>query len=87
MSVPTPSQETEPCRPTADNRYIVFQCLPHTLGLGPQVWRVPAKCHDIRNQGEYAGELQVDDRLVTDLITACAAGAAQLQALPAIQTS
>lgn len=25
-------------RPT--NRYIIFQVLPHTLGLGPEVWRV-----------------------------------------------
>ncbi len=24
----------------AGNRYIVFQVLPHTLGLGPEVWRV-----------------------------------------------
>ena len=24
----------------ASNRYIVFQVLPHTLGLGPEVWRV-----------------------------------------------
>lgn len=38
------------------NRYIVFQVLPHTLGLGPEVWRVLAKCHDIRNLGEYEGE-------------------------------
>ncbi len=37
----------------AANRYIVFQVLPHTLGLGPEVWRVLAKCHDIRNLGEY----------------------------------
>ena len=28
------------------NRYIVFQLLPHTLGLGPEVWRVLAKCHE-----------------------------------------
>jgi hypothetical protein len=25
-------------------RYIVFQVLPHTLGLGPEVWRVLSKC-------------------------------------------
>ncbi len=25
------------CRPS--HRYIVFQVLPHTLGLGPEVWR------------------------------------------------
>jgi hypothetical protein len=29
------------------NRYIVFQLLPHTLGLGPEVWRVLSKCHDL----------------------------------------
>lgn len=52
------------------NRYIVFQVLPHTLGLGPEVWRVLAKCHDVRNLGEYEGDLNVDERLVTDLITA-----------------
>jgi hypothetical protein len=27
----------------ARRRYIVFQVLPHTLGLGPEVWRVFAK--------------------------------------------
>jgi hypothetical protein len=53
------------------NRYIVYQLLPHTLGLGPEVWRVLAKCHDIRNRSEYEGELSVDERLVSDLVTAC----------------
>ncbi len=53
------------------NRYIVYQLLPHTLGLGPEVWRVLAKCHDIRNRSEYEGELAVDERLVSDLVTAC----------------
>jgi hypothetical protein len=53
------------------NRYIVFQALPHTLGLGPEVWRVLDKCHSIRNLGEYEGDLNVDERLVADLITAC----------------
>ncbi len=37
----------------ATNRYIVFQVLPHTLSLGPEVWRVLARCHDLRNRGEY----------------------------------
>ena len=31
----------------ARNRYIVFQVLPHTLGLGPEVWRVLAKGPDL----------------------------------------
>lgn len=37
------------------HRYIVFQALPHTLGLGPEVWRVLAKAHDARNLAEYEG--------------------------------
>lgn len=52
------------------NRYIVFQVLPHTLGLGPEVWRVLDKCHNTRNLGEYEGLLEVDERLVKDLIAA-----------------
>jgi hypothetical protein len=54
----------------ASNRYIVFQVLPHTLGLGPEVWRVLDLCHNKRNLGEYEGLLEVDERLVGDLITA-----------------
>ncbi len=53
------------------NRYIVFQVLPHTLGLGPEVWRVLAKCHEIRNLGEYEGDLDVDERILADLVAAC----------------
>jgi hypothetical protein len=66
----------------AANRYIVFQVLPHTLNLGPEVWRVVAKCHDIRNLGEYEGDLNIDERIVADLITACRAVEAKLNALP-----
>lgn len=52
------------------NRYIVFQALPHTLGLGPEVWRVLDLCHNKRNLGEYEGMMDVDARLVADLIAA-----------------
>lgn len=55
----------------SSKRYIVFQVLPHTLGLGPEVWRVLSKCHDMRNRTEYEGALDVDERLVDDLIAAC----------------
>ena len=54
----------------ASNRYIVFQVLPHTLGLGPEVWRVLDLCHNRRNLGEYEGLLEVDERLLADLIMA-----------------
>jgi len=66
-------------RPT--NRYIVFQVLPHTLGLGAAVWGVLAKCHDVRNLGEYEGDLNVDERLLTDLIAACKVVAVALDKL------
>lgn len=55
----------------ARHRYIVFQVLPHTLGLGPEVWRVLDKCHHMRNVAEYEGALDVDERIVADLVAAC----------------
>ena len=69
------------------NRYIVFQLLPHTLDLGPAVWRVLSKCHEIRNLGEYEGDLNVDERIVADLLTACAAVAAKIEGLGSIGTA
>lgn len=62
----------------ASNRFIVFQVLPHTLGLGPEVWRVLDKCHNTRNLGEYEGLLEVDERLVDGLIHATRAVARAL---------
>ena len=64
------------------NRYAVFQAIPHTLGLGPDVWRVLAKAHTVRNQAEYEGDLNVDERLVADVIAACARVDATLAAMP-----
>lgn len=54
------------------NRYIVFQVLPHTLGLGLglEVWRVRDLCHNKRILGEYEGMMAIDARLVADLIKA-----------------
>ena len=62
----------------SSKRYIVFHLLPHTLGLGPEIWRVLSKCHDIRNLGEYEGDLDVDERIVVDLIAACKVVATKL---------
>lgn len=69
----------------SNHRFIVFQVLPHTLGLGPTTWRVLAKCHDVRNLGEYEGDLNVDARLVADLVGACGVVLAKVAALPAIK--
>ncbi len=65
----------------SSNRHIVFQMLPHTLDLGPEVWRVLDKCHQLRNLGEYEGDLNIDARIVTDLLAACRTVAAKVQAL------
>jgi len=65
----------------------VFQVLPHTLGLGPEVWRVLSKCHDVRNLGEYEGDLNINERLVADLIVAGQTVARQLDALPPLPVS
>lgn len=65
-------------------RYIVFQVLPDTLGLGPEVWRLLSKCHDMRNRTEYEGVLDVDERLVEDLIAACRRVAEKIGALTPI---
>lgn len=54
----------------SDKRYTVFQCIPHTLGLGPEVWRVLALCHERRNLAEYEGHLEIDEQLIADLLRA-----------------
>jgi hypothetical protein len=67
----------------SSNRYIVFQVLPHTLGLGPEVWRVLAKAHDQRNSSEYIGKFDVDEKLLADVIVATGKVAAKLSAMKA----
>jgi hypothetical protein len=52
------------------NRYLVFQVLPHTIGVGPEIWRVLAKCHDCRNVAEYEGYFEIDEQLLKDLLAA-----------------
>ena len=53
----------------SDSRYIVFQCLEHTIGVEAKIWRVLAHCHKIRNRGEYEGFLDVNEQLIVDLIS------------------
>lgn len=65
----------------ARHRYVVFQVLPHTLGLGPEVWRVLDQAHAKRNLSEYEGHVDVDERLVRDTVIACQRVAAQLDVL------
>ena len=52
----------------SDNRYLVFQCLQHTVGLNNAKWRVLDKCHKQRNLAEYEGHLEITPQLLQELI-------------------
>jgi len=52
----------------SENRYIVFQCLKHTLDLPNEQWRILDQAHRKRNLAEYEGHLDVDDALLDALL-------------------
>jgi hypothetical protein len=52
----------------SENRYLVFQALPHTLCIGAPIWRVLAKAHNDRNLAEYEGHWDMNAQLLTELI-------------------
>lgn len=69
------------------NRYVAFQVLPYTLGLGQEVWKVLAECHRRRNQSEYEGVLEEDERLLTDLIAVTEVVCTEVRRLGPLQVS
>jgi len=52
----------------SDSRYLVFQCVQHTLDLPAEQWRVLDQAHRKRNIAEYEGEMDVDEQLVAALL-------------------
>jgi hypothetical protein len=68
----------------SENRYLVFQVLPHTLQLPATTWRVLAKAHEVRNVAEYEGHFNVDATVLRNLIEAAEAVRAAVGALPAL---
>lgn len=66
----------------SDNRYLVFQCLQHTLGVGPEHWRVLALCHERRNAAQYEGVFDVDEKLMAELVKAADVVRLAVEALP-----
>ena len=52
----------------SESRYIVFQCLKHTLNFPNENWRVLDNAHRLRNIAEYEGELDVNEALLESLI-------------------
>jgi hypothetical protein len=66
-------------------RYVVFQVLPHTLELGPEVWRVLDRAHNVRNRSEYEGDMSIDERLLAELVQSCKLVLASLRRLPPLE--
>jgi len=63
------------------NRYVVFQTLTHTLSIPAATWRVLARAHDLRNLMEYEGSMELDERLLEDMIAAAQAVLAALRTI------
>lgn len=70
----------------SDNRYLVFQSLPHTLGVPTPLWRVLSKAHEMRNLAEYEGHLDIGEQFLTDLIVAAEAVKIAVMKLPLPQS-
>jgi len=52
----------------SESRYLVFQCLQHTVDLPNEQWRVLDQAHRKRNLAEYEGEMEVDEQLVEAML-------------------
>jgi hypothetical protein len=73
------------CDVTDLNGHALLDCAKQELSRElPEVWRVLSKCHDIRNRTEYEGGVDVDERLVADLMGACGKVAERVKQLPPI---
>lgn len=52
----------------SESRFLVFQCLEHTVGLAPANWRLFDLAHKKRNLAEYEGFLDITAGFVDELI-------------------
>jgi hypothetical protein len=70
----------------SESRYLVFQCLEHTVKLPPDEWRVLDQAHRKRNVAEYEGHLEIDKNLLESLIGVTSEVAARVEALGALRS-
>ena len=54
----------------SENRITVFQTLAHTLGTSNADIQTFLKAHNERNLAEYQGRLDIDEKLLADLVGA-----------------
>ena len=52
----------------SESRFMVFQCLAHTVQWEPARWRALDLAHQKRNLAEYEGHLDVEESTVAELI-------------------
>jgi len=52
----------------SESRYLVIQCLQHTIGLPNEQWRVLDQAHRKRNLAEYEGDTDIDEQLVAAVL-------------------
>jgi len=52
----------------SEDRITVFQTLVHTVGTDKADLQIFLKAHNERNLAEYEGRMEIDERLLTDLI-------------------
>jgi hypothetical protein len=62
------------------NRYLVFQCLGHTVGASAVTCRVLASAHQKRNRAQYEGVFAVSEAFVDEIIAAAHAVYAAIRA-------
>ena len=62
----------------SESRFLVFQCLQHTLNLPNEQWRVLDQAHRKRNIAEYEGVIDIDEQLIAALIRVADTVAGQL---------
>lgn len=65
----------------SESRYIVFQCLAHTVGWPATRWRVLDVAHRKRNLAEYEGYLEVEESTVGELCALVSALISDVEAL------
>ena len=66
----------------SENRFIVFQCLEHTVGFTAEQWRLLDQAHRKRNLAEYEGDLDVTSGFVDELIEQVAVLIGVVEKLP-----
>ena len=79
--------KAKPADYRSDKRHLVFQCLPHSLGVGADVWRVLALSYERCSRAECERDADIGEQLVQDLVSATEKVLAALESMDTVQAS